>query len=300
MVEKSDISDRHAPPRRTPALLYEMMRSFTALARTLNLSQAVDDISSTRQTLRRHIAQLEEAMGTKLFEVDQRRYGLTDAGARALRPAQLLLDQGSVWYQGQFQNVDGMLRFSYESEAGWSFHQQQLPLSAVWSGSSALHRTAVKAWAQSEGKLESANMEPIRPYIMGYRENAEGWICVEVGEKSFYTTWFGWAHARSSVGRNLNEFPGGAEFASLANAPFTDIKHGHSVRFDQIATLMRLSEDGPMHHIVFNRVLMGVQMPDGSPAIVSVVDRASDVRIIGLDPCFLEQMPARAKVEFDN
>jgi len=45
---------------RIPPLLYEMVRSFTVLADTLNLSQAVRLLGSTRQTVRRHIAQIEE------------------------------------------------------------------------------------------------------------------------------------------------------------------------------------------------------------------------------------------------
>ena len=40
-------------------LLFEMIRSFTTLAQTLNLSHAVAELNSTRQTVRRHISQLE-------------------------------------------------------------------------------------------------------------------------------------------------------------------------------------------------------------------------------------------------
>ncbi|MEP3512466.1 MAG: hypothetical protein ABJN38_11970, partial [Lentilitoribacter sp.] len=42
-------------PTESHALLHEMIRSFTTLARTLNLSHAVKELGSTRQTLRRHI-----------------------------------------------------------------------------------------------------------------------------------------------------------------------------------------------------------------------------------------------------
>lgn len=298
MVDKVKLEKFGSQISATPALLHEMMRSFTALARTLNLSQAVDDLGSTRQTVRRHITQLEEAMQGKLFDVQQRRYTLTEMGARAVAPAQLLLDQGGVWYQGQFQNVGGMLRFSFEGEGGWIYHQQEQPISVVWSCKSDLMRAAMKAWTMSEGKLESEHMARVRPYMLAYREITEGWICVEVGERSFYSNWFGWAQARSSVGRNLNQFPGGEEFASLANAPFADINGGHGVRFDQVVTRMRLSDDGPMQLIAFDRLLLGVQMPDGSHAIVSVVDRACEIRISDLDPAMLEDVPKRAAVEF--
>ncbi|MCX7566781.1 LysR family transcriptional regulator [Sulfitobacter sp. F26169L] len=277
------------------------MRSFTALARTLNLSVAVAELGSTRQTVRRHIAQLEEAMGVKLFEVEQRRYVLTEKGMRALAPAQALLNQGVIWYQGQFEYVAGMLRFSFEGENGWVYHQQQQPLSTIWSCRSELLRAALKAWTLSEAMLESGHMATIRPYIVAYRENAEGWICVEVGESSFYSNWFGWAQARSSVGRNLNKFPGGDVLASLADAPFQDISTGRGVRLDQVLTKLPMGgEDGPLRFAAFDRLLMGVSLPDGSPAIMSVVDRACEVRISDVDSTILDNMPEEARIDFIN
>lgn len=283
----------------SPSLLYEMMRSFTGLARTLNLSLAVEELNSTRQTVRRHIAQLEEAMGFKLFDVQQRRYVLTEKGARALAPAQVLLDQGLIWYKGQFEHVDGMLKFSYEADNGWIYHQQQQPLSVVWSCKSELMRAAIQAWTKSCGQLESEHMADMRQYLVVYRDNIEGWICTEVGEQSFYSVWYGWAQARSSVGRKLNEFPGGAAVASLVDAPFQDISLGHGVRMDQVVTKLRYGgEDGPMELVAFDRLLMGVQLPDGSPAIVSIVDRACEIRISGLEQDILEKVPKEARIDF--
>ena len=67
--------------------MFEMLRSFTTLAETLNLSHAVVLLGSTRQTVRRHIQQLEEMRGEALFEVHDRQYVLTDAGDRSVREA---------------------------------------------------------------------------------------------------------------------------------------------------------------------------------------------------------------------
>ena len=291
-----------APPvasSTAPPLLYEMMRSFTGLARTLNLSLAVEELRSTRQTVRRHIDQLEEAMGLKLFEVQQRRYVLTEEGARALAPAQALLDQGLVWFQGHFESVGGMLKFSYTDDPNWLYHQQQQPISMVWSCKSGLLRAALRAWTASGGQLESEHMANIRPYIVAYRDNAEGWICLEVGEESFYSKWFGWAQARSSVGRSLDEFPGGAAVATLADAPFQDVSMGHGVRVDQVVTLLPLGgAGGKLELIAFDRLLMGVQLPDGSPAIVSVVDRSCEIRVLDVDPSVLGKVPTEASIDF--
>lgn len=299
VTDAANISVPPQAPRSTPALLYEMMRSFAALARVLNLSQAVEELGSTRQTVKRHIAQLEEAMGIKLFEVEQRRYVLTAEGHRALEPAELLLDQGKIWYEGAFQHVGGLLRFAFESDSGSMYCQQQLPISAIWQGKSDLHRASIKAWSMSEGKLESRHMAKVRPYLLAYRENSEGWICTEVGEASFYSNWYGWAQARSSVGRNLNNFQGGKEFASLADRPFRDIAATHGIRLDQLLVQTVSAEDSSVNTVMFDRLMMGVRMPDESPAVISIVDRTSIVHISGLSDDILNKIPARAKVDFN-
>ncbi|KIN68310.1 putative transcriptional regulator, LysR family domain protein [Sulfitobacter donghicola DSW-25 = KCTC 12864 = JCM 14565] len=271
------------------------------MARTLNLSKAVAELGSTRQTVRRHIDQLEEAMGFKLFEIEDRRYVLTEAGARALAPAQVLLDQGRVWYSGQFEYVGGMLKFSYESENGWIYHQQQQPVSTVWQLESDLLKAALKAWAASEGELESEVFAKVRPHIMVYRESTDGWIVVEVGEESFYSNWFGWAQARSSVGRNLTQLPGGDAVASLADAPFQDIRVSEGVRVDQVLTKLPSGADGgSFRPVVFDRLLMGLTLPDGSPVIVAVVDRACKVRISGMGDEILKEIPDEARIDFVN
>ncbi|MEP1767887.1 MAG: LysR family transcriptional regulator [Sulfitobacter sp.] len=302
MAERFQITNLAQSTNDAPSLLYEMMRSFVGLAEVLNLSQAVEELGSTRQTVRRHIAQLEDAMGMKLFLVEQRRYALTEEGERALKPAQVLLDQGAIWFQGQFEHVGGMLKFSVEDEeddTGWMYHQQEVPLGMVWSCESPLLRAALKAWAASSGELESEDMAKIRPHIVAYRDAPQGWICTEVGESSFYAKWFGWAQARSSVGRPLNQFPGGSAIASLVDAPFQSVSVGEGARVDQVVTKLRFGGlDGPLEVIAFDRLLLGMKLPDGSPVIVSVVDRSCQIRVTDLDPGYLGKVPDFARIEF--
>jgi len=299
MTNHSDNASPEHARLTAPSLLYEMMRSFVGLAEVLNLSQAVEELGSTRQTVRRHIAQLEEAMGVKLFDVQQRRYALTEAGQHALQPAKVLLGQGAVWFRGQFQHVGGMLRFSYEDKSGWIYHQQEQRVSVAWTCESKLLRSAIQAWAASCGELENVHMEKIRPYIVGYRDNPQGWICTEVGEQSYYTAWSGWANARSSVGRTLTQFPGGEAVASLVDAPFQAISQNEGVRMDQVVTRLRFGgKDGPVETVAFDRLMMSMSLPDGSPVIVSVVDRSCQIRISGLDRGILDDVPQAARIEF--
>ncbi|WP_339819122.1 LysR family transcriptional regulator [Sulfitobacter dubius] len=299
----SDISPVDAAPKPrqkepAPALLFEMIRSFVTLASTLNLSHAVAQLSSTRQTVRRHIQQLEDTMGAALFSIENRRYSLTKVGIEALPEARDILDRGKLWLDGKTRHADGMLRLSHEEPNGWCFHQQQQPLSLIWDGGSPMLQAALQAWTQSQGELESEAFRAMRPYMLVYRDSPNGWICTEVGEKSFYTQWWGWSNARSSIGRPLKLFPGGPEFENMLNFPFREVEATYGVRLDEVVTQIPREEGGAPVPLAYKRLLMAGRYPDKSFALIAAVDRSASVNIVGVDETFLREMPLDAKVTF--
>lgn len=283
---------------KTPALLYEMIRSFVVLSETLNLSHAVLKLNSTRQTVRRHIGNLEELMNVTLFTIDDRRYQLTDAGREALPEAMDLLARGEVWANGKIRNIDGLLRLSHEEPNGWSFFQQQQPLTQIWQDESPMLREVFKGWVDSGGELESPEFHKHRPYILVYRDSPSGWICVEVGEESFYTKWWGWSNARSSIGRPLGQFPGGPEFAEMLNVPFREVQATGGVRLDEVVTQIPRQENGSPIPLAYKRLLLASRFPDGSFALIAAIDRSRLITISGLDQTTLEVMPSDAIVSF--
>lgn len=281
-------------------LLFEMIRSFTTLARTLNLSHAVEELNSTRQTVRRHIAQLEELRGERLFDVINRRYELTEAGNAALPSALSLLGHGRLWLRGQIKDVDGLMGMSYEEGSEWYYHQQQQPINVAWSNKSPLLRAAIQCWAETEGALEHPKMMQVRPYALIYRDTAAGWICIEVGEQSFYSKWWGWANARSSVGRSLNQFPFGPELARVMDVPLREVQTTRGMRIDQVVTKVPRTVGGQPEHLAFERLLLGCQMPDDSFALMVVVDRPDMIRVKGLTQSALEEMSDDIFVDFSK
>lgn len=281
MNNLSDSNPSRTEARGAPALLFEMMRSFVMLAKTLNLSQAVEELGSTRQTVRRHVSQLEEAMGCKLFDVKDRRYSLTAKGADAVGPAQLLLDQGNVWYQGQVTYQGGMPQYKIDFPGGGNFYQQQKPLGLIWTDDRPLLSAVLRAWTLSKGALEDAHFDVVRRYVMVFRNSPNGWVCTELGDDSSYVTWFGLANARSSIGRVLGELPGGPEFGRLLSEPFKEVEADGGLRLDHISTQIPRTAGGFPEQICYARLLLGARFPDGSFALVSVVDRHNNIQITG-------------------
>lgn len=281
-------------------LLHEMIRSFTTLARTLNLSHAVKELGSTRQTVRRHITLLEEAKGEQLFSVEERQYRLTEAGQRALPEALEILARGNSWLNNSLNHVDGLQHLSRKQPDGWSFWQQQRPVSEMWTSDRPLLRECLKAWALSEGQLEHEAMQHIRPYFMVFRDSPSGWICVELGDLSSYVSWFGWTNARSSIGRDVGKLPGGDDFARLVGMPFDEVFRTQNVRLDHVFTQIKRDPEGPPVPISYQRLLLGARFPDGTFALISVVDRTYDLDIYGLADSEIQRMPPDLVMSFDE
>ena len=279
------------PNQGSHPLLFEMLRSFATLAAMLNLSHAVKEMGSTRQTLRRHIALLEEIKGVQLFDVRDRQYFLTEEGRSALPEALEILARGSSWLMGNVSHYDGMKRVSAVLPDKNSFWLQQQPLGEIWTSERTLLRESLCAWTLASGELECDSMKHVRPYFMVYRNSPNGWVCVEIGDQASYVSWYGWATARSSIGRVLYGLPGGDRFAHLMVEPFEDALVHQGTRLDHIHTQLSRVPDGPFIPLNYRRLLLAGRFPDGSPALISVLDRCYDINIAGLDDAQIQAMP---------
>jgi hypothetical protein len=265
-----------------PALLYEMIRSFVTLARTLNLSHAVKELGSTRQTLRRHIASLEAEMGA-LFIVDDRRYQLSAKGEAALPDAKDILARGATWLRGSTTSV-GNLQFLKAHVGEWDFYQEQKPIGLIWDEPSILLRETFRAWTMASGQIESEHLAHVRDHLMIYRESGADWLCVEFGEESAYVGWFGLDYARSSIGRPIAKLPAGEEFGHMLNQAFYDVQATQLARLDHVFTRMPLPCADGWAPIAYQRLMMAGFFPDKSPAVLTLVVPTSKVLIKDLEP----------------
>ncbi|MBW4707298.1 LysR family transcriptional regulator [Roseobacter sp. YSTF-M11] len=300
IVDPSVASEAVKKTADSHGLLHEMIRSFTTLARTLNLSHAVKELGSTRQTVRRHISQLEDAKGVALFTVEDRQYRLTEDGERALPEALDILARGNAWLNSNVSHVHGLQLFSTTLPNGWCFWQQQHSLSRIWNSESCVMRETLRSWAMAGGDIESPHMEHVRPYLIVYRHTIAGWICVEFGEQSFFVKWFGWAKARSSVGRSLGRMPGGDDFKRMLDQPFHEVQTTQSMRLDHVFTLVPSESDGSLKPVNYHRLMLGGRFPDGSLALYSLVEPSDDIEIFGLDHGKIVQPSADIMLNFDS
>jgi hypothetical protein len=288
-----------AAPEVPPALLFEMIRSFVTLASTLNLSHAVKDLDSTRQTVRRHIAHLETSMGAPLFLVEDRRYQLSTLGESVLPDAKDFLARGTLWLRGQSRSVGALQRLQANVE-DWDFYQQQQPLGMIWSDPSLLLRETFRAWTMAGGEIESKWFAHVRPYLIIYRQSEIGWICVEFGQKSVYVKWFGQDYARSSIGRPLSKMPAGVEFSHLIYEAFDEVQAAKMARLDHVLTRMPRSGPEGLAPVGYQRLILSGTFPDGSPAVMSLVLPVEKINISDLEPNQTEGLVPVEPFEFPS
>ncbi len=284
-------------PSRT--VLFEMLRSFTVLARTLNLSQAVRILGSTRQTVRRHIDALEELRGEKLFELKDRQYALTDTGARSLKEAEAILARSEAWLAGDTKSIDGLELVKCEDGQGHQYWSQQHRVSRLWVDDSPLLQCGFQCWANGSTSIEAPELAVIRPYLVVYRRQGDSWLCVEVGDKSSYMSWFGWTWAKSHIGCSVNEMPAGMTYARYIAQAYLEVYEGNSVRLDHIHTSMPREKGGPWVPVSFQRLLLGCTFPDGAFALAVLVDRSYNISIAGLSAERIRSMPVELLMEYD-
>jgi hypothetical protein len=274
-----------------PALLFEMLRSFVVLSETLNLSHAVQQLGSTRQTVRRHIASLEEIKGGLLFDVKDRRYGLSALGERILPEAQDLVATAAAWYNGNAGRIEGLQYINHVNPEGWHFFQQQHPISRAFSSTGVDLQRVLRGWVEAGGQLEHEAMRLVRPYCNVFRRFDGNLIFAEVGDESSFVSWFGEDTARSTIGRALGQMPGGTAFGRLVDLAYEEIEATQSIRLDHVHTLLPYGETGNLLPITYERLMLGSRFPDQSMAIVSAVRRTYDVEIKGVNEAMIRQMP---------
>jgi len=269
----------------TSGVTVAMLRAFVCMSRNLNLSKTCQELGATRQTVRRHITDLERIKGEPLFQVADRQYHLTPFGQASLDGAKSLLLHLDTW-SGQSSLTknftDGLESSRFVDADGREFFSQQHPVSKVALDGLPLLKKAFVAWGNAETRIEHEAMEVIRPYSVLYRKGPAGWVFVDIGTESAYAKWFGWAWSRSAIGKLMNEDNVGDEFNEFISGAYSRIYDEGGVRLDHLFAYLPKDGGDPVP-VTFQRMLLGCVFPDGTPGLSVLAVITNQVEISALN-----------------
>lgn len=268
----------------TSGVTVAMLRAFVCMSRNLNLSKACQELGATRQTVRRHLTDLEQIKGEQLFKVEDRQYHLTPFGQASLDGAKALLLQLDTW-SGQSSLTknfsEGLESSRYVDAEGREFFSQQHPVSQVALSGLPIIKKAFVAWGNAETRIEHKAMEVIRPYSVLYRKGPLGWVFVDIGTESAYAKWFGWAWSRSAIGKLMSEDNVGDEFNEFIAGAYSRIYDEGGVRLDHLFAYLP-KDGGDAVPVTFQRMLLGCVFPDGTPGLSVLAVITNQVEISAL------------------
>lgn len=258
-----------------------MLRAFVSMSDHLRLSKTCEELGATRQTVRRHINDLERIKGGKLFEIIERQYHLTTFGETCLESAKsVLLQFDSFAGQSPLSRSfsEGLEASRFVDADGREFFSQQHSVSKIAVDGLPLAREALAAWGDAATRIEHTSMQAIRPYAVLYRKGPQGWVFVDIGEESAYAKWFGWTWSRSAIGKLMNEDNVGDEFNDFIAGAYSRIYDEGGIRLDHLYAYLPKDGGEPLP-VTFQRLLLGCVFPDGTPGLTVLALITNNVEI---------------------
>ena len=277
---------------RLPPTMVEMLRSLVTLGQSQNLSFTTSELGVSRQTVRRHINQLEQLRGQTLFEVGNRQYRLTEDGKAAVSAAETLLSHIELWASGQAIGSVNLTNTEIEvDETSWMYAQQH-PLIKLWSLAPPILKEGARAWSVANGSMEHPAFAKVRQYMLVLRKFQDEWLLVEIGEKSAYATWLGVPMAKSELGRKLDL---GAKYDPMLTywrRPYEAVLVNGGFWYEHISTsLPRHVGEQPVP-VNYQRLVVACTFADGGRAIMVFAARTDRIEIPNMPKDrFLENKP---------
>ena len=118
------LAARFACPCDTPAVDWDDLRTFLAVARTGSLTEAARSLGVSYSTVSRRLAGLEEGLGARLFDRDSAGYAPTPVGAEMLESARRMeteFEALSRRVRGQDARLSGRVRVATTDALATSF-----------------------------------------------------------------------------------------------------------------------------------------------------------------------------------
>ncbi|MDJ0612853.1 MAG: LysR family transcriptional regulator [Rhizobiaceae bacterium] len=269
---------------KTPSVIYEMLRSFVSVADTLNISKAVVQLGFTRQTIRRHLDDLEEISGGPLFEVRNRQYHLTTNGEKRIAGAKELLSSLDDWVFDRYHSPQELKSIVYRSSAlDYIYYLQQHCLMDVWDNGVPLIKNALTAWSEANAQLENSAFDHLREYLLIYRKARGNWLCTYVGQKSSYVSWLGLTWAQSAVGKVVGDDESNHHDHKFVVAAYDSVLEWGAPKYDHIHTAFSRDGGTTLEPVNYQRLLIPLRLPDGDTVLGSMVARTNQLDFSNLD-----------------
>jgi len=260
-----------------PYRLIKSILSFREMAKTGNIQDAAQRIGVTRITLRDRVRFLESFHDAPLYVPGGGGIQLTETG-RALheRTDAIIMNLEMLLAETFYDSKDPQL-----NEEALKYFQQRYSLLKI-KEQTPLIRIGYEDWQSCQGELGATGLAWLWQYILSYRSVPDGWLCIHIGEKSSYATWFGRSWAMSAIGYLSSTDPTGENYDLIATQGYFDVMRWGSPRLDHVHTALSRRKGEQVEWVSYQRLLLPCTLPSGEAVVVSLVARTNQIKIDAL------------------
>jgi hypothetical protein len=262
-----------------PTISFAMLRSFVELGTSLNLTSTVSRLGVSRQTIRRHIRDLELILQLQLFETGVKTYQLTEQGREFLAESSRLMDHVQDVMSGVLCASRHAHDVTFNPEGERYYLSKQHSLMDCSNSNCHLIRHGFASWMSSRGQLSSDELERLMPFLAIYRYQRDGWVYMHVGEQSSLATWLGPVWARSEIGTFVHDDAVANPSDRFVFDAYKSVFVTGSPRLDHVATVIPVSREGEMQPINYQRLTMVGVLPDGTHVLLVLSVRTNEIDV---------------------
>ncbi|MEM9734276.1 MAG: LysR family transcriptional regulator [Pseudomonadota bacterium] len=261
----------------------QLIEAFAAFGETLNVTHAADKLKISRPTMLRRLRTLEKLCGGAIIDKsDPNRFRMTEFGEAWLGEAMTWLEQGDALRSHGFARLTGLMS-AQSGDGKEPFYAQQHALKNVWTHGVALFDAAMTAWTDAKGKADSPLLAEARAVSILSRLNGQAFVIVEIGKKAPMVEWLGEAWCLSSIGKPLSATPMSSAADRFVTHAYRQALKTGSPWYDHVSADLPRAALGRIQRANYRRLILPVEFPDGSPAIMSIVELSDDLVIDGYE-----------------
>lgn len=242
-------------------LLFGYVRSFVKLAYLGDVQKVASSLGNTRQSVKRHILELENLLNAQLFEHVGTVSTLTSIGALWLPKAQEFFEVASA-----FLSRRGASRAEYQSS--------QVPLRMLLNdpSNSELLRQFARAWLAGDQTLSCSKLAPFIEDCVIYERQNGRWVSKKIGNKSAYYKWFGNEIALRSEGRLLEDMETGSDLEAEVAFLLDGIYVRGGLHFSEVACNLFAPGKYGRQPLLYQRLLAELLDEEQKPIVCSLIE----------------------------
>lgn len=241
-------------------LLYGYIGSFVKLAYVGDVNLAAEALSVTRQTVKRHIVELEDLLDAQLFDVVASKSRLTSLGNLWLPRAQELMDVASAFLRRK-------------TSANAAYLSTHIPLRHLFNGDDCSPdlRELAYAWKRSDFKLNSDEILPFLDRCIVYERQNGRWYTRSMGENAAFSQWFGKEEAQKSVGQPISDIATSEELYGEVNYLLDRVYTQGGLFLTEVACALGKPGHDQRVPVMYQRLMAELVDESGRPVVVSMI-----------------------------